>query len=555
MEKRNIFIIGGIIVVVILAVFGFGALISKVSVGDNLGESQARDTVRAIAEKINAKEVNHKADTSWIGSEGSILELPEVNEKYPASVKGTSGNDVVIFSSTEKSNVKANKWLDIMAKEFNAQHKDMSVTIIPVASGIALDYIRTRTFIPDAYTPANALWGEMIKSSGMQMSTISDRMIGNVAGILVKQDAYDKFIAKYQDATFANIIAAVEAGDLTLGHTNPNGSSTGLNILLQELKAFDPDNPLSSEAAKRFGEFSSKIPAISPTTAEMMKVADKGLANAVIMEAQAYTEAQMSGWKFIPVGVRHDSPLYSLDNLEQKKVDVLKAFNSHCQTANAQEQGKQLGFNQYNDYAGAANTYSGNDMFTALKLWKQNKDAYSPVISVFVVDRSGSMDGQPMARMKDALKNSIQYINEDNYIGLVTYSGGNDITIDLPVKQFTAEQQSLFYGAIKEMKASGGTATNSALIVALNMALQKQEEVPGAKIRIIVMSDGQQNEGYGLRDAEELVKGLKVPVYGIGFNAKLDDLQKLADINESYTINADNEDIIYKIKDLFLLEL
>jgi Ca-activated chloride channel family protein len=52
-----------------------------------------------------------------------------------------------------------------------------------------------------------------------------------------------------------------------------------------------------------------------------------------------------------------------------------------------------------------------------------------------------------------------------------------------------------------------------------------------------------------------MVNGIAIPVYGIGFEANLTDLQTLADINEGYCINADSEDVVYKLRNLFTAEL
>jgi len=241
--------------------------------------------------------------------------------------------------------------------------------------------------------------------------------------------------------------------------------------------------------------------------------------------------------------------------LSTDKMDVLKQFVAFCQTPDAQQAATSFGFNLFNDYQGSPNKYTGAELFSALKVWKQNKDGGRPVISVFVVDRSGSMDGSKINRVKTALKNSLQYINETNYVGLVSYSSENDIAIDLPIASFTAKQQSLFAGAVDDLAAGGGTATNSALVVALDMVVKAQKQVPNAKIRVLVLSDGYQNQGLSLADVTGLVNGIAIPVYGIGFEANLADLQTLADINEGYCINADSEDVIYKLRNLFTAEL
>jgi Ca-activated chloride channel family protein len=38
---------------------------------------------------------------------------------------------------------------------------------------------------------------------------------------------------------------------------------------------------------------------------------------------------------------------------------------------------------------------------------------------LFVVDTSGSMRGEPLNALKTTMINTIQYINDDNYIGIL----------------------------------------------------------------------------------------------------------------------------------------
>ena len=526
-----------------------------------LNHDQAIEKLNAyMSSGVKGTVVEHQADASWVDESGSINELPPIG-KYPLSVTGTGQINVELFSSTEKSSTTSDNWMEVEARKFNAQNlqvngQTVSVSIRPIASGLALEYITKRTYMPDAYSPANELWGEMIKSVGVPIEMVTNRLTGNTAGILMNKAAYDKYTAKYGKVDIKGVVKAVLAGDLVLGHTDPNVSSTGLNIFTQELRAFDENNPFSSASLAQFRQFQNLIPPASPTTKEMSKVAVKGIMDAMIMESQAYSvEPTLSDWVFTPAGVRHDSPVYALDNLSTDKMDVLKQFVAFCQTPDAQQAATSFGFNLFNDYQGSPNKYTGAELFSALKVWKQNKDGGRPVISVFVVDRSGSMDGSKINRVKTALKNSLQYINETNYVGLVSYSSENDIAIDLPIASFTAKQQSLFAGAVDDLAAGGGTATNSALVVALDMVVKAQKQVPNAKIRVLVLSDGYQNQGLSLADVTGLVNGIAIPVYGIGFEANLADLQTLADINEGYCINADSEDVIYKLRNLFTAEL
>jgi Ca-activated chloride channel family protein len=536
-------------------------LLTGCSAEQELNYDQAIEKLNAFTESgITGKAVSHKADTSWVGGDSSINELPPI-DKYPLSVKGSEQINIEIFSSTEKSSASTDNWMEIQAKEFNSKKiqvggKTVSVSIRPIASGLALDYITKRAHIPDAYSPANELWGEMINSVNIPIELVEKRLTGNTAGILMKKSAYDIYTKKYGKVNVENVVKAVLAGDIVLGHTNPNVSSTGLNIFTQELRSFDPKNPFSAESLEKFRQFQNAVPPTSPTTKEMSKVAVKGIMDSMIMEAQAYSvEPTLSDWVFTPCGIRHDSPVYALDNLSVEKKEALKLFVKFCKTTEAQESATSFGFNLHNDYSGEINKYTGSELFSALKIWKENKDGGKPVISVFIVDRSGSMTGNKLKRVKDALKNSLQYINGDGYVGLISYSSSDDVSIDLPISKFTPKQQSLFAGAVNDFEAGGGTATNNALVVALDQILKIKASVPNAKMRILVLSDGEQLNGLSLSEVTGLVNGIGIPIYGVGFEADLSDLQELADINEGYCINADSQDVVYKLRDLFVAEL
>ena len=51
-----------------------------------------------------------------------------------------------------------------------------------------------------------------------------------------------------------------------------------------------------------------------------------------------------------------------------------------------------------------------------------------------------------MNELKSSLSNGLSYINDNNYVGLVSYS--NNVTIELPIAQLDLNQRSYFQGAI-----------------------------------------------------------------------------------------------------------
>ena len=136
-----------------------------------------------------------------------------------------------------------------------------------------------------------------------------------------------------------------------------------------------------------------------------------------------------------------------------------------------------------------------------------------------------------------------------SYIGVVSYASG--VNVDLPIGLFDINQQAYFYGAVDGLQASGNTATYSALAVAIDELNKFVADNPNVQPMIFLLSDGEANGGARLRDIAGAVSYYKTPIYTIGYNANLDELKKVSELNEAASIDADNDDVIYQLKNLF----
>lgn len=106
------------------------------------------------------------------------------------------------------------------------------------------------------------------------------------------------------------------------------------------------------------------------------------------------------------------------------------------------------------------------------------------------------------------------------------------------------------------MTANGGTATYDGVLVALDMLRTAAEEVPDAKLMLFVLSDGARNRGYSLSQITDIVGGMKVPVYTIGYNlSNSGELKSLSEVNEAALIDAQTDDIINQLRNLFNVQL
>ena len=562
-EKRNS---KHIWILILMAVVIFGVIYGGISITKNWGKSKdviseenAEKTLDDIYDGINVNMVEARKEPIDLGVQDIKDTIPDI-DKYPAQVDNTTETYIEIFSTGEKTGTGKDGWLIDVANDFNAAQievngKIASVRIREIASGLGMDYIVSEKYLPDAYNPSNELWGEMIKANGKTVTLCDERMVGNVAGVLISKEKYDELIKKYGSINLKNITEAVATGEIAMGYTNPFASATGLNFLVSTLNTFDTSNPLSEQAINGFTEFQTNIPLVAYTTLQMRSSAESGMLDGFIMEYQTYINSPelKVDYVFTPFGYRHDSPLYSVGNLSDEKQGILDKFIEFYKDDKYEALAIEYGFNNLNDYKCEVSNFDGDTIIQAQKLWKENKNVDKPIVAVFVADVSGSMEGEPLNELKKSLLNGAQYIGENNSIGLVTYS--NDVNINLPIDKFDINQRSLFTGAVKDMSAGGGTATFDGIAVGVKMLLDEKKNNPDAKLMLFVLSDGETNIGHSLEDIKEILQAFSIPVHTIGYNANIKALESISGINEATSINADSDDVIYKLGSLFNAEM
>ncbi|WP_440955486.1 vWA domain-containing protein [Methanosarcina sp. Mfa9] len=511
-----------------------------------------------VVKDINVNTVSHPmghVDVSPDRKNSLSEDLPDIS-KYPPQVDSSTPTYIEIFSSTEKAGSGADGWLTEVARDFNdagimIDGKQVSVRLRGIPSGEAADYITSGKYLPDAYTPSNELWGELIISRGVKAELVEERLAGNVAGVLLTKSKKDELVNKHGAVNTRTITDAVANKELAMGYTNPFASSTGLNFLISTLYTFDSSNLLSDKAKAGFEGFQANIPVVAYTTLQMRESAKSGALDGFVLEYQTYVNTPDIGYyEFTPFGFRHDSPMYAIGELSAEERKILDEFVEFSQQEKYQNLATEYGFNGFDEYQSETGPVSGDVIIQAQKLWKEKK---KPICAVFVADVSGSMMGEPLNNLKDSLLKGQYYIGEDNMIGLISYS--NDVNIDLPIARFDLNQRASFVGAVNDLQAVGGTATFDGIAVAMKMIEDQRAVDPDLRPVLFVLSDGETNEGHSLSDIEDIVEDLGIPIYTIGYNANLPALQAISSINEAASINADNDDVVYRLGNLFNAEM
>lgn len=488
-------------------------------------------------------------------TDSSVDELPEIDTNK-ITVRPNTSLYAEIFATSEKCGPGKDGWINEVAEQFNREGfeidgEPVSVMIRSVASGLGMDYISSGKYIPDGYTPSNDFWSKMLEAEGVKMETVSDCLVANTAGILLSKDTQKQLMEKYGSINLKTIVEATANGEFAMGYTNPYASATGLNFLISTLQTYNAQDPLHEEAMDGFQSFQANVPFVAYTTLQMRDAAETGTLDGFVMEYQTYiNDSELARkYEFTPFGFLHTNPLYTTKDAQEEKKEILQLFAKFCGTEKNQALAEEYGFNVDLNYTVEQREVDGNTLLNAQELWKKEKDSGKPILAVFVADVSGSMDGEPLNSLKTSLINGMQYINTTNYVGLVSYS--DEVVINVPVGQFNLNQQSAFKGAVESLSAAGGTATFDGIIVAADMLIKAKEEYPDAKLMMFVLSDGETNRGYSLKDIQDPIDALNIPIYTIGYNADIPALESISAINEAASINADSDDVVYKLKNLF----
>jgi Ca-activated chloride channel homolog len=133
-----------------------------------------------------------------------------------------------------------------------------------------------------------------------------------------------------------------------------------------------------------------------------------------------------------------------------------------------------------------------------------------PLELVLTIDRSGSMDGRPMAQARAASVAAVNALRRDARIGTVAFSGGADHVM-APVNVEEAGNEAT--GFISRIQAGGGTD----IAAALNASGAIMSDDPRYIHHIILLSDGYSDEAAAIGAASALAaRGITISTITIG---------------------------------------
>lgn len=543
--------------IIVIAIVVFGCIYAAVSLTQNYGKpshvvttENALKDLNKLYQNISVKTLPlQKSDTNI--ADDNITILPDISE-YPFIVNPTTDHFITIYSSTEKAGYGYESWLTDVAKRFNDSQivingETVSVGVRAMTSELACDFISSGKYTPELYTPTSQLYATVLKANQIEVSTLKDSLVHNVSGIVVSKSISDNISEK----SIKGVVDYVLNHNAIVTYANPLSNEDGLNFVLALLHNFNETNPFGEEAAESFRKYQDKLPYVTSDIYQLKESFTSGMVDGFITNYQFYSNQSelKDKYEFIPFGMVQAEPLYQIGNLTDIKSQIAQSFADFCMNAESQAAAKEKGFNTYHNYNDSGSNWNANTIAEAKKLWKKEKNGTSDLTAVFVADVSGSMEGSPLLKLKASLNRAASFIDENVNIGLVTFS--NQVNIALPIAKFDDEQKAYFSNAVRNMTAMGGTAMFDAVIVAEKMLAEEQIKNPNTRLMMFVLTDGESNRGHKLEDIETISKNLEIPIYTIGYNANIDVLETLSNINEASTMNAETDNVIYKLESLF----
>jgi Ca-activated chloride channel family protein len=137
------------------------------------------------------------------------------------------------------------------------------------------------------------------------------------------------------------------------------------------------------------------------------------------------------------------------------------------------------------------------DPAVAAAIEKSWQDVKKPGIVTFVVDVSGSMDGEKLDQVKEGIIRALDNMAQNNQVGFLTFS--NQVGDVIPVKPLLQNKYAIA-GVVDKMRALSDTALYDGVKTGIELTDQAAGEANAIRA-VVVLTDGQANAGTARLDS------------------------------------------------------
>jgi Ca-activated chloride channel family protein len=383
--------------------------------------------------------------------------------------------------------------------------------------------------------------------------------------------------------TWADLAAAASDGKFTYGMTNPAASNSGFSALVAVATALSGTGSALTDAdiASVTPELTSFFSGQKLTAGSSGFLADKFVANPDIVDGLVNYESVLKS--LIAKGedltivtptdgvVTSDYPLTLLSSADATKRPLFESLTAWLTTPDVQQQ-IVADTNRRPGVPGIDTGSTFPDQILFETPFPNTLDVANSLIStylntvrsaaqtIFVLDTSGSMAGDRLAALQQALKNlagadettagGFAAFRSRERVTLIPFNYGPEqpIIIEVPDSDKTAALEQIRQEA-DNLFADGGTAIYDSLKEAYSVALAQQKERPDTFVSIVLMTDGENTDGASASDFEQFYAGLgskaiSIPTFVVLFgNANVDELTGIAKLTGGKAFDALNGDL------------
>lgn len=151
-------------------------------------------------------------------------------------------------------------------------------------------------------------------------------------------------------------------------------------------------------------------------------------------------------------------------------------------------------------------------LLTELAPGESMSESRIPLNFALVLDRSGSMAGEKLRTMKDAVKNIIDQLNPDDIISIVTFETKTQVLVDSQ----PATNKDEIRSQVDKIRDGGGTNMAPAIQEGLRLVSKKQS--PERVSRMVLLTDGEATDNEDdSRNLANLAGSQGIQLVGLGF--------------------------------------
>ncbi|MCP3142810.1 VWA domain-containing protein [Pyxidicoccus xibeiensis] len=508
-------------------------------------------------------------------------------------------------------------WLEEQARAFEASGattksgRPIRVEGRALGSGEALQEITSGRLKAHVYSPASSAYMPLLNSAWTQATGRTQPLVGQGEPVLLSPIviAMWKPMAEAlgwpgKPLGWADLMKVAgnkqgwaayghaEWGRFKLGHTHPEFSNSGLLSVLAEayagaaktrgLSAADVEAPKTLELLKQIegtvvhygkstGFFADKMLERGPGYISAAVLYE----NLVIESYAKNTHAPFPLVSIYPVEGTFwsDHPYATLDAewVGPEEKEAAEAFLGFLKARPAQERALALGFRPADpavpigapvDAAHGADPKQPQTLLEVpeagvleklLAVWRQTKKSTDVI---FVFDKSGSMEGRPLAEAKVGAKRFLETLSDRDEVTLLFFD--NNVYPPVGPMALDAKGRADLAGRIENTIASGGTALYGATEAAYKVAQARARQHPGRIHAVMVMTDGRDESSAitlaqlktGLTSSDEQDSAVRVFTIAYGEGAEGGVLEGIAEAGKGSSAKGSVEDIVQVYRDM-----